>query len=304
MKIFLLLLCALILNAKEWEVKNIILQTENDADFRTDRDYTYGSEVAILYATKKNSYLSFCIAHQMFTPKDFDKENVDYSKERPYAGYLYFGVAQHLIQKRALTSYNLQVGFVGPSVKMDKVQKIIHDIIGSPEPKNWENQIGDELILQLNVERRWFKDFGTLFGYESSLVHFAGANVGNLSIKASYGAIYTLSKSMKKSFGALPIDYKGYSNIPLNDVRSLKSGYKIFLFLEGNIVLRNLFLDGNTFKESPSVEKNIFVAQGGFGFGYCYKKFEINYLHTFLTKEFKTQNYYHGYGSLIFSYNF
>jgi len=49
------------LNANEWKLENLSLTTENDADFRTDRDYTYGSKIEALFEAKKGSYRSISI---------------------------------------------------------------------------------------------------------------------------------------------------------------------------------------------------------------------------------------------------
>lgn len=306
MKLLLFLfICLSFSKANEWKLRDISLTTENDADFRTDRDYTYGSEIGALFEMQSDRYLSLSIAHQMYTPNDFDKEDVDLNKERPYAGYMYLGGGYHEVKKNRLDSLNIQIGFVGPSVKMDDVQKIIHDIIGSPEPKGWEDQIGDELILQINYERRWFDKVEHFFGDSANIVYYAGGNLGNLSIKAVGGAFYRIGWSVENDFAPRRIDYRGYSNIPLKlDKKKQKQSFWFSLWAEGSIVARDIFLDGNTFKESVSIDKEIFVAKGGFGMSYRYKRFQVDYLRTYSTKEFKLQNYYHSYGTLHFSYNF
>jgi hypothetical protein len=240
----------------------------------------------------------------MFTPNDFDKENVDFTKERPYAGYMYLNGGYHLVKNNISDSYNFQIGFVGPSVKMDKVQKIIHDIIGSPKPKGWQNQIGDELIIQINYEKRKYQDLDKLFDYENNIVYYGGFNLGNASTNCSGGVFYRIGKNILKNFGTKRIDYRGYNNLPLKENDFKHYGFSINLWLEGDIVARNIFLDGNSFKDSANVDKEIFVLKGGYGFSWRYKNYGFDYIRTHSSKEFKTQNYYHSYGSFIFSYNF
>lgn len=304
---YFLLLCTLstLLLAQKWDIADIFLTTENDADWRTDRDYTYGGEIGALFEYEKKSFVSFSLAHQMFTPNDFDKEKVDLSKERPYAGYMYIGAAYHTITSNKLDSFNMQFGFVGPSVKMDQVQKIIHSIIGSPKPKGWDEQIGDEFIAQINYERRWFNEISPLFGNDSNLVYYAGGNLGNASIKGVGGVYYRVGWNMPKDFAPRRIDYRGYPNLPLQStLPSSKQSFSLGLWAEGAAVGRDIFLDGNSFKESVSVDKEIFVAKGGFSLSYRYKRFFIDYFRTFSTKEFKTQSYYHHYGTFHISYRY
>jgi len=292
------------INAKEWQLQNIFFQIENDADFRTDRDYTHGGEMGALYQTHTNTYISFSYAQQMFTPEDFDEENIDFTKERPYAGYMYLGGGYHTVENTILTSYNIQIGFVGPSVKMDKIQKAIHSLIGAHDPQGWDEQIKDEPIFQFNIEQRYFFQQPQLFSYYQNIIPYWGINLGNASTKAVVGGIYRLSYQPVFDFGASRVDYRGYNNIPLSKKDNNDINFIVSLWIEGSIVARDIFLDGNTFKDSVHVDKEILVAKGGFGLGFKYQKFLIEWIRTFSTKEFKTQDYYHSYGSLLLSYSF
>ena len=305
MKYIIFFIMAFPLFSSQWQVKNISLLTENDADFRTDRDYTYGSEIGILYQIKKNEYYSFSIAHQMYTPSDIEADNIDFTKEKPYAGYMYIGGGYHKVNDDTLDSYNIQIGFVGPSVKMDEVQKMIHSIIGSPEPKGWDEQIGDELILQFNYEKRFITSLSDLGSFSQDMIYYGGVNIGNASTKLSFGGTYIFGNFQCDNFGIDKIDYRGYNVIPRDeDLLQKRHLYNFFLTFEANIVARDIFLDGNTFKDSVNVDKEVFVLKGGFGISYRYEHFLLAYLHTFSSKEFKTQDYYHGYGSFYIGYNF
>ena len=292
--------------ASAWKLRDLSLTTENDADFRTDRDYTYGSQIETLYEIQTNEYISFHIAHQMFTPEDFDKEDANISDERPYAGFMYLAVGKHKVCNNTLDSLTFQAGFVGPSVHMDAVQRLIHSIIGSPDPKGWHDQIKDEAILQLNYEKRVFIDLPKTIAKEENLVLYAGGNFGNASTKVSGGLFYRFGWNMQKNFAPRRIDYRGYSNIPLENSKDKKEkdAWSFGLWGEGNYVLRDIFLDGNTFKESAHVAKKPFVFKGGFLISYRYENFTFDYLRTFSTKEFTSQNYYHHYGTLHIGYSY
>jgi len=300
--VFVLLFCGLIF--AQDALRELHLQTENDADFRTDRDYTYGSEIGALFDYKTNSYFSFVLAHQMFTPNDFDKEDVNLSNERPYAGYMYIGGGLHTVQNNTLNSYNIQIGFVGPSVKMDKVQEIIHSIIGSPKPTGWENQIGDELILQFNYQRKYFQTLPKVYDFFQCLIYNGGFDLGNASSKIEAGMFYSLGNAQREDFGVSRIDYKSYNTIPYGEKSTKTHRYWLNFWLEAIGVGRDIFLDGNSFKSSASVDKNYFVLKGGFGITYNYENWHIEYIRTYSTKEFSSQSYYHSYGSLLIGYNF
>jgi hypothetical protein len=65
--------------------------------------------------------------------------------------------------------------------------------------------------------------------------------------------------------------------------------------------LRDIFLDGNTFKKSHRVEKECLVADLMVGIAFCYQRFKISYAYTFQTKEFEGQGNTHKLGSLSIS---
>lgn len=66
------------------------------------------------------------------------------------------------------------------------------------------------------------------------------------------------------------------------------SGY-LFAGVEGRGVAHNIFLDGNTFRDSHSVDKENWVGSFQLGATVIYKAMRISYEQVFMTKEFKTQ---------------
>jgi hypothetical protein len=65
-----------------------------------------------------------------------------------------------------------------------------------------------------------------------------------------------------------------------------------------------MFLDGNTFKHSHSVDKKPFVGDLQTGLVVQWKRFRITYTQIFRTKEFDGQDDGDLFGSLSLSYHF
>ena len=318
---FLLLLSSTLLSAEEWQLKNAYFQTENDADFRDDAAYSYGGKFGALFYRKesqdsfihipfsdyKNSdnYLSFSFAHKLYTPKDLN-ESALIVDDRPYAGYMYLQSALHQVKDNSLISLTTQIGIVGPSSKMESVQKIIHDLIGSPYPNGWSNQIQDELIIQINFSQKEYYKLEDIYGYDAVLMPEYGFELGNASTKAYTTALFRWGKNVPKDFGAFLIDNTSTSKIPLNIKKEDKKKWRYYLnfSLKANAIARNIFLDGNSFKESHSVEKNYLSLDIGYGLSFAYKDFSFDYLRRHATKEFKLQDEYYSYGSFLFSYHY
>jgi len=196
-----------LLYANDWQLENIYLQTENDADFRQDGSYTYGSAVGALYGIEDDEYISFAIAHQMYTPQDFEDPNL-IEDDRPYAGYLYFQTALHRSLNNTLHSLTFQFGIVGPSAKMEEVQKIIHSLIGSPDPKGWQHQLKDEVIAQINYAYKHYYNLDNIFdyGYDASFIPNIGIELGNASINGSLMALFRWGKNVPKDYGSYLIN--------------------------------------------------------------------------------------------------
>ena len=312
------------LNADEWKLKNISFQTENDADIRNDGDYTYGGSLGVLFFRKDlnnsilhipftnytdaQNYVSLNIAHKMYTPQDFESSQLIVD-DRPYAGYFYFQGSLHQSLNNTLKSLTIQLGIVGPSSKMKEVQKLIHSLIGSRDPQGWQYQLKDELIFQVNYSLKRYYDLDNIFkyGYTASIIPEFGVEVGNASTKAYTSALFRWGKNVPKDYGAYLINNTDYSKIPLNINQNgeiKKWRYYINVGLKANLIARDIFLDGNSFKESHSVEKNNFIFDFTYGLSFAYKEFGVDYIRRHSTKAFKSQEEYYSYGSLLFSYNF
>jgi hypothetical protein len=320
-KIFLgsMMLLSVSLNAQDWEVKNFALHMENDADFRTDRAYTYGADISVLFKRESDSwlhipftdykgkdhYISFSYAHQIYTPEDLTREDV-IEDDRPYAGYMYLQSGIYQAGDDNLKSLIFQVGLVGPSTHMESVQEMIHSLIGSDDPQGWDNQLGDELILQINYSDKYYFKMDDIFGLEANLVPEWGFDLGNASTKLYTAVLYRFGWDIAKDYGSYAIDNTSYSKIPLRSDASYPErwSFAFNLSAKGNLIARNIFLDGNTIRESHSVDKNYATLNIGYGISASYGHFSIDYLRTHTSKEFKDQEDLNSYGSLLFSYNY
>jgi hypothetical protein len=85
---------------------------------------------------------------------------------------------------------------------------------------------------------------------------------------------------------------------------SHRLGCHFFAGFNTSAVLRNIFLDGNTFRDSHSVDKKPFVLQGIAGVAVIVHRFKITYAYVYQTKEYETQNEDQEYVSMTVSYSF
>jgi hypothetical protein len=321
--LFLLLLIINVAGAEEgeWEPERINFYFENDVFFGTDSDYTDGSRLSILMyrpdadekwlgipfleGSDRTDFISFSLTQKIYTPDDLTQKEL-IEDDRPYAGWLYLEMGLHQSSETDLDSMMIQVGAVGPASHMEQLQKYIHDKLGSEEPKGWSNQLNNEVGIQLNYQHKWRYLPEPLWGIESSVVPYLGGELGNVAVKANAGVLLRVGWNVPEDFGSSAINGASENGIPVRRrclfTASEPWSLSFSLSAGGSLVARDIFLDGNTFSESHSVEKNLLKGYGSFGFSGRYKNFNIDYIGTYNSKEFKSEEKAHSVGSLIFSY--
>jgi hypothetical protein len=234
------------------------------------------------------------LGQHMYTPRD-NEASVPDPNDRPYAGWTYLEFAFVSKTPRISDTLSLQVGIVGPSSLAGRTQSTIHDWIGSPRAKGWDYQLHDEVGVDLVYERRWRL-------YARALVHtlgvdfipHAGASLGNVQTYANGGATLRLGLNLPSDFGVQLARAGSVGGTPTDDLDprvSLTRNFSLFVFaaVDGRAVARDLFLDGNTFRDSRSVDKETFVADVSYGIGLIAGRWQATFTQVRRTREFRTQ---------------
>jgi lipid A 3-O-deacylase len=240
-----------------------------------------------------------------FTPSDLIRSDL-IEDDRPYAGWLYFETGLYQSSETDLDALMVQFGIVGPASGMQGVQRAVHKIFNSSAPNEWDNQLNNEIGIQLNYQHKWRYVPEPLWGVESSIIPYTGVEVGNIAINANTGLQLRVGWNVPGYFGLSAINGGRENGVPVSRrciYTALKPWSLNLLLASGaSLVGRDIFLDGNTFSESHSVEKNVLKGYSSFGVYGRYKNFNVDYINTYYTKEFKTEDHAHSVGSLIFSY--
>ncbi|MCK5943681.1 MAG: lipid A deacylase LpxR family protein [Planctomycetes bacterium] len=202
----------------------------------------------------------FAFGQDMFTPEDITTPTPD-PQDRPYAGWLHLSYRNAALTLGGadridrLDTWELELGIVGPSSLADDAQIQVHEAFGAPRPRGWTNQLKDEPGILLGYERRyrtWYSDdpFGGTFGPVSAdLVGLIGARLGNVETSGRLGTTLRVGVNLPRHFGTA-----------LRPIGSAPSRVHLEGGVEGRVVLRNIFLDGNTYRRSADVERNVFVS--------------------------------------------
>jgi len=299
------------------EIERLNFVFENDYFVRTDRWYSSGLDLSLLFRFNQPpsflqrsnavTYLAFGISHEMYTPLEYNNPELQ-TDDRPYAGWLYGSFALHQSNASTLETVELQVGIVGPSAKAEQLQRFVHDhILGDPVD-GWQHQLADE--PGLNLAYHHHKRFSVpLSGHEALFIPRIGAVIGNVRTELDAGMLYRTGVNLPADFGQNFMLTPGLdSAIPAYDkgATEYRPAYSYYLQLHADLRLvgRDLFLEGNTYKESHSVEPYPLVGKVGAGIGGSYGEYEASLLYTVESKSFTQQPKFHAFGSMLLTYHY
>lgn len=253
--------------------------------------------------------LTFSIGQNIYTPDDTESVGV-VEGDRPYAGWLYGGFG--LVWKDAdyRNTFAMNIGVVGPLSYGEEAQRLIHEVRGFDVPRGWDNQLHNEVGVLAVYERTWrwpHRDRRVGFDWES-LPH-AGIAVGNVADYLNLGGELRIGLNLPDDFGTPDIGPAATTSTPVEggqqaDRARYDFGAYIFMRADGRVVAHNIFLDGNTFDDSVSVDHKWLVADLSVGTSLNFKNTKLTYSLVYRTKEFEGQEEAQLFGAVSVNFAF
>ena len=230
----------------------------------------------------------FQSAMRLLRPQDIATEGLTSIAQavRSEVDLLVGGVAQSVVENR-LQTVELDLGMIGPAALGKPVQTEWHKLVDADIPQGWGNQLRNEPGVLLAYLEKW--RYGPTTGVQA-VPHF-GVTVGNVMTLARAGGIVRFGRNMS-GFGPDTIEPGGamLQRTRLTDSQSRDSGHEWYLFagVDARAVARNIFLDGNTFRDSASVDKRAFVYDFKAGFSMRIAPVRVSLTHVQRSPEFTT----------------
>lgn len=293
---------------------------ENDLFAGTDRQYTSGVKLAwssrdlenysdspyaspllplfnLLPYINEKSYqknLVFALGQNIYTPDDTESFGL-VEGDRPYAGWLYLGVGVVWKNAQVRNSLVLNVGVVGSWAYGQEAQRLVHDARGLGHPNGWDNQLHNELGVVATYQREWrWPEQKRRVGLDWEFIPHAGIALGNVYTYANLGAELRVGFNLPDDFGTASIGPAATTSTPVDGREGAQRsrfdlGLYAFLRADGRLVAHNIFLDGNTFGDGPSVDRKWLVADLSAGVAVNYKNTKFAYAFVYRTEEFDGQ---------------
>ena len=252
--------------------------------------------------TSRNMVVS--AGQAIYTPRDGERHDL-IANDRPYAGWLYLGLAWNARDARRMDTVELDVGFIGPPSLARQTQNFVHDLRGFDRFEGWDHQLHTELGVQLVRERKiraWVYDADS--GPKLDLITHYGASVGNVKTYLNAGAEVRIGTWLPDDFGTSPIRPASDSNAPLMGAATRRlsdHGVHVFAALDTRLVGRDIFLDGNTFVASHSVDKRPLVADFALGVSWQWRGGKLSYAQIVRSRQFDEQPGSNRFGSVTLS---
>ncbi len=268
---------------------------ENDVFGGSDERYTSGIKHQWLSAEGKGASLARLFlrpgegdsvrygigaGQSIFTPETIELASPP-PGERPYAGWLYLE-AQSVVERRGGATDILKVatGVVGPASLAEDAQRTVHRALNFIDPAGWNNQLRNEPGLLVSFDRQWRLGAGDRF----QLLPNAGASLGNVLTEARAGAIFRIGSNLGAD--GLPA-----RNGPARPAAGAHGGegvsWQLYAGGQARAVAQDIFLDGNTFRDSLSVDKKTIVGEIEAGFALRVRRVSVGYNHVWRTREYE-----------------
>lgn len=298
---------------------SLSIYTENDKYFAgTDQHYTNGLKLSLLSSDLRGHLkfldalagdnprkLGLSFGQNIYTPED-TQTTAYIPNDRPYAAWLYLGASFQVYRPAAETGgtdrldvFEVTAGVVGPAALGREFQNGFHDIINVAHAEGWDNQLENEPGLNLVYERKYrFATADARKSWGADFIPHAGVSLGNVFTYANTGFEVRAGYALPADFGSNLIRATGDSNA------HRRAPFSIFLFgaVDGRAVARDITLDGNTFKDSHSIDKKPFVADLYAGIGIGGRCWQLTYAQAYRTIEFEGQDDRSVFGSISLSF--
>ena len=230
------------------------------------------------------------LSHGIYTPTDGTRSDL-INEDRPYAGVATLSLGYNARSGNRLRTSHLRVGLVGPSAWGEGGQDSIHQLFGRDRFRGWDNQLRDEVVVQFLHERLWrHRPEANPGGWGWDAIGHAGGSLGNLATYANAGGEVRWGRLLPDDFGSDPMRPAGENSAPaVIRPDGQQWAWHLFAGLDARAVAQDITLDGNTWKDSHSVDRRPVVADLSLGIAFTRGPWKIAGSHVRRTREFKGQ---------------
>jgi len=289
------------------------LTFENDFFAGYDRHYTNGLQAAFLVDRSRmprwlqaappikwsaEPQVVFAAGQRIYTPADTIAAIPD-PADRPYAGWAYVMADVRTRSAGTIDHVTASLGVVGPASLARQTQDFAHNILGEQDSNGWSHQLHNEPALLLGYERAWPAVASGRFGGEDYDVALrVGGDIGNVMTYADAGAVLRVGRNLPSD---IPVTHISLGP-PRDGYRgTAQFGWYGWIGLDGRAVAHNIFIQGNTFRDSPGVTLETFGGDLQVGVALAWPTARVGFTYVERSREFEGQPSPDRFGQLTLS---
>ena len=219
--------------------------------------------------TPDGAVSSLTFGQAMNTPQDITIEDPG-DDNLPYSALLFVNSAFLHITPTVADRIDTTLGIVGPVALGEPAQKFVHSLTGSDEPQGWDTQLDNELVFQFSRGRTWRSWSSPSDGID--FLTQAEFSLGTIRSGVKTGFLFRYGKSLAGTYATTLLSTNRISNpVAINDSWYVYAGANVgYLF-------NQIFTDGNTFKDSRSVDYDRENLGVSVGFAYSRNDFSVTF---------------------------
>jgi hypothetical protein len=212
---------------------------------------------------------AYTLGQIMITPDDITIEDPPID-EIPYSGSLLLNYTFITMEEAHADSVGTVIGIVGPTSGAEATQKWVHDLVDADEPNGWDTQLEDEVVFQLSRGRLWRT--WSAPDDRMDLLVLGEAGVGTLSSFVASGMLFRYGNELSRTF-ATPLLINNRSANPA----AIEGGWYLFAGVRFEYVFNLIYTDGNTYRDSRSIEYDQSQVGITAGLAYSWKNVSVTF---------------------------
>lgn len=266
---------------------------------RPDEDYTQGARITweiergpafarrLACTAHRACGFTYELGQEIYTPELDSEERLP--GERPYAGWLYIQGSAVSATERSRRIFTTTLGVTGRASLAAQTQAAFHRLVpGFRRPLGWDRQLPTEPDAALRATAEWYVRAPSAMGSWADLVSTTSGVVGTLRTAMGAGVRTRLGLGLTHPWLADSHvhHWEGY----------------VFVGAHGEWVGRDLFLDGATFHDSESVDREAFMTDWERGVALRFRRVGIEYRAVDQGRQYPTGLANHPLGSISLTY--
>ena len=247
----------------------------------------------------------WAIGQNMYTPESIEVR-APVLDDRPYGAWLHYGILTRVssANQRLWHWFEMDAGVIGPPALGEPAQRLVHHILGAPQPQGWANQIPAQLGAVLRYDLRYVLLDNAFKSHRRRYIDLTpsiGYVAGNLFTHASTSAMlrigWNIPGASPEKIGPTLVGVRA-SDVPLHSVprdvwQWLKpTGIYLFGGTEARVVAANSFVD----RGAPRLQRETFVGELTGGLVIALQGGALTYQIVHRSREFSSQPGANNYG--------